>query len=233
MATSQPKHGRRPLTVSEMMNSLLNEHLQIVDLLDAIQYGRGSHAIGLAARLRSLVRHFKNNKLPLLQHCAAILDLPLTVFVPAPHWTSYDHEPGVEFGFRIFPVKFNSSDIEMDLDVWLSAPFCRFKDNVYTNNDMVRLLADTLGGAHYDKSVEPMADALEGWFTRSFGVKGVLNGNCALVVECGATAVKLCSDVLGAYNGDSARLSTEMMTVRAEYELGLRHQSVADHGSTR
>ena len=47
----------------------------------------------------------------------------------------------------------------MDIDVWLNLQHVSINGRDYTNNDVLRAVADTTG-SHYDASIEPLVEAL-------------------------------------------------------------------------
>lgn len=151
----KPKPRRRAVEREEYFSALRGELNQLHDLARLVREGATHHIVGASARLRSLVCYMKNeNNLPLLQTCAAFDEQRLPVFVPPPHWADFENFPNVEGISRIFAEKLHPGLIEVDLDVWLKLPGYRHGQVDYNNNDILRNLAETLGGAHYDHSVD-------------------------------------------------------------------------------
>ena len=203
------KPGRRIRSVDELFDSLRQETEQLHDLLHLVQSGRRSHVHGLTARLRALVCRSRSSK-PLLQHCAGVHDVPLPVYVPAPHWAEYDGEIGRanpasrQYGLRVFPEAFSNALVRVDLDFWLVLPLTRDGQEI-SNNDMLRKFAETLGGAHHDASVEPVLDELGGI---SAGGSTEESGRDEIereVLLCAVTVLKLCHDVLAAHSMQRGR----------------------------
>jgi hypothetical protein len=58
------------------------------------------------------------------------------------------------------------------------------------------MIGDTLGGAHHDKSIDPMADALKNNYVRSFVSSIAMDGISACLVEVSTTVSALSSQVL-------------------------------------
>jgi hypothetical protein len=191
------KPGRRLLAPRQYLESLKDEVVQIAHLIALIDAGARSHIHGLSARIRSVACYMKaSSSIPLLQACASLADLPLPVHTPPPHWAASDNAPHIELGGRIFAVRMHSTDIELDFDVWLSLPLFRFGEVSYSNNDVIRAFAETMGGAHHDPSVDPNIEEIQEHLriaSRSPQTFGLLHG---LVHEVGGVVLTLSASVL-------------------------------------
>jgi hypothetical protein len=123
-----------------------------------------------------MICYMKNrNDLPLLQYCASFCDLPLLVYTPPPHWAAYGNRPDVELGGRIYPKRVFDGLVEVDLDVWLVFELLRYGDVRYSANDVLRSFAETMGGAHHDKSIDPKIEELFKHSRRTFGSRGIFD----------------------------------------------------------
>jgi len=194
-ATAKPH--RRLLTQAEHLGALQREVNQIHDLATLVRAGARDHVIGLSARIRAVACYMARKRdLPLLQTCAAIANVGLPVFMPAPHWADYGNKPDVELGSRVFPNPIHSTDIQLDLDVWLSLPLFRFGGTHYSNNDVLRAIADTMGGAHHDKSVDPNIESIRTHTSTVMGTPHSFDMLSAFVVEVGAAILALSEDVV-------------------------------------
>jgi len=186
------KPGRRPLNRGEIFESLRKEMTQLRQLLMLINGGSLEHVYGISARIRSLACYMKNrNDLPLLQYCASYYDLPLLIYATPPHWCSYGNQPDIEISGRIYPEHIVGSLLELDFDYWLCLEAFRYKDTSYSANDVVRSFADTMGGAHHDKSVDPKIEELLKHSRRSFGAPGAPNMMCAFILEVSVCVLSL------------------------------------------
>lgn len=194
-ATAKP--NRRLLTQAEHLDALEREVHQIHDLTALVRAGARDHVIGLSARIRAVACYMaRKTDLPLLQRCAAIADVGLPVFIPAPHWGDYGNKPDVELGSRVFPKRIHSTDIQLDLDVWLSLPSFRFGGTHYSNNDVLRAIADTMGGAHHDKSVDPNIESIQTHVSTVMGTPHSFDMLSAFVVEAGTAILALSETVV-------------------------------------
>jgi hypothetical protein len=136
------------------------------------------------------------NILPLLQTCAAYHDAKLLVYVPPPHWAIFNNKPSIEGISRLFAHKLHPGLVELDLDVWLVLPSARCSEKSYSNNEVLRTFADTLGGAHYDHSVDPHFKSID-YF--EYGVHSLFHhstGSVAYIFETAATVFSLCTKIL-------------------------------------
>lgn len=130
---------------------LQQEVLRARDTLELVKSGRFHMLLDLSSRLRSLVRG--RRPLGLLQTCAAILDMPLTVYVCA----NTDAPPS--FVTEAVLIDFDGSVIcqpphtkPMDLDLWLARAAIEFAGSAISHTDLIADIGDTLG-SHPDLGV--------------------------------------------------------------------------------
>jgi hypothetical protein len=154
--------------------SLSDEFSQIRDLTALIDRGQTYHAKGLASRIRVMVA---DGKLPLLQRCAAGLDVPLIVFTdPNPR-----ERPPITIDLSLFmnidgqPRDAYSNPI--DLDVWLRTPGGSFEKKLYTHEDLIWQIG-SMYASHADRDLAPIVTFLRG---TSSGVSGGIERD--IVVE--------------------------------------------------
>jgi len=177
---------RRLLSQSEFMFALAEEVKQIADLMRLINSGGMHHVHGLSARIRSTICYMKNkNDLPLLQYCASLTDVPLTVYMPGISWVNRGNVGAVSIGSRIFSQRMHSDDIELDLDLWLVLDQTVFGDKKISNNGLLRGFSETRGGAHHDKSVDPDIDEYMMCNGLTVGGYGMFNLMTAFILEVG------------------------------------------------
>lgn len=159
--TLQAKPGRRLLTPQEMMDDLEKEYHQICDLLGLIRKGARYHVIGLAGRVRTIIARGHTLD-PLLQRVAGITYSPLPVYTSRGANKQEEPEPSWDVQFNIFPAPMVGIDLELDLDEWLQQTGCSSKGRRWSNNEVIRAIADTDGPSHYDPSIEPIIDFFNG-----------------------------------------------------------------------
>ena len=73
--------------------------------------------------------------------------------------------------------------VEVDLDVWLVFELLRYGDVRYSANDVLRSFAETMGGAHHDKSIDPKIEELFKHSRRTFGSRGIFDEMHACVLD--------------------------------------------------
>lgn len=130
---------------------LQQEVLRARDALELVRSGRVHMLLDLSSRLRSLVRG--RRPLGLLQTCAAILDMPLTVYVCA------STEAPPSFVTEAVLVDFDGNEIcqpphtkPMDLDLWLARAAIEFRGSAISHTHLIADIGDTLG-SHPDLGV--------------------------------------------------------------------------------
>ncbi len=160
----RPRGNRRLLSLSEELDQLRDATTQLSDLLAAIGAGRTYFDTALSARIRALICRFKSaQSYPLLQRVAGRRSLPLIVYAFPFDGIKHDHPMVKELVvFVIGPVEEKQIKPEyaaMDIDVWLDLRHVSIKGSDYTNNDVLRAVADTTG-SHYDASIGPLVEAL-------------------------------------------------------------------------
>jgi hypothetical protein len=88
----------------------------LTDLVELVREGRRHHLPGLAAELGHLVARGE----PLLQWCAALVDVPLIVYAPTvPPPRSGMAEALIASAFDVAPARGGRHELAVDLDVWL------------------------------------------------------------------------------------------------------------------
>jgi hypothetical protein len=99
--------------------------------------------------------------LGLLQHCAAILDAPLTLYVNGDPFekTPVRADFAIMLGARTRPRNPQSNPI--DLDIWLTTPGLIVNGLEYENIKVIRDIADTVG-AHRDSDITTIVKKLTG-----------------------------------------------------------------------
>lgn len=157
LSIRSPRAGRTQMPLSYAVDGLRREIAQVGDLIDACHRGGLHHVYGLAARLRLLVARGRNAH-PLLQSVAAPRGVALPVHaLPASELT----DPGVSMiGAWSLRDRAEEGTATVDLDVWLDQPGAIVAGNPYSNNGIIRAIADTVG-AHFDPELEPLVGMLE------------------------------------------------------------------------
>lgn len=159
------KKGRIQAPAEKQFNDLFNAICQIKDQVSAIKRGEMHQDTALAARIRALICHGKN-QYPLLQKCARNLGLPLNIFgIPPMLPEFYDPKndenlnPNFIIDINISPEKTVETQVLIDIDFWLQMHSGCHHSVKYTNNDIIRSFADT-EGAHYDNDIDPFVNSL-------------------------------------------------------------------------
>jgi hypothetical protein len=73
--------------------------------------------------------------------------------------------------------------VELDLDYWLLLEAFRYDNTTYSANDVIRSFADSMGGAHHDKSIDPKIEQLLTHSRTTFGSPGIFYQMYAYVLE--------------------------------------------------
>jgi hypothetical protein len=155
---THPKPNRRQKTNAELFDDLGNEVSQIRDLLQHVDDGKLYHLVGLSSRLRALVADVPS----LLQTCAAVLDSPLTVYVPPIVRTRNRKEPNRETLSLAFAIGIHPTGVARnpaDLDVWLDSDAARINGTISSQRELLAHIGNTVG-SHVDRDVHPSIDAL-------------------------------------------------------------------------
>jgi hypothetical protein len=128
---------------------------------------------------------------------ASFCDLPLLVYTTPPHWAEYGNRPDVELGGRLYPKRIFGGLLEVDLDVWPSSEMLRCDGIKYSANDVLRSFAETMGGAHHDKSIDPKIEELFKHSRRTIGSSGIFNQMYAHVLDVAVCVLSLGHQVAG------------------------------------
>lgn len=130
---------------------LQQEVLRAKEALVLAKSGRDHMLLDLSSRLRSLVRG--RRPLGLLQTCAAILDMPLTIYVCA------NTEEPPPFFEEAVVIHFDGNEIcqpphtePIDLDVWLGRAAIEFNGSAISHTQLIADIGDTLG-SHPDLGI--------------------------------------------------------------------------------
>lgn len=152
-----PRLGRTSMPASYAEVGLRREVAQVTDLIDACQNGALHHVYGLAARLRLLVAHGRNAH-PLLQLVATSTGAALPVYALL---SASEIEPTASMvGDWSLRDKPGPDTATLDLDVWLDQPGAAVEGRGYSNNAIIRAIADTVG-SHFDPDLEPLVGMLD------------------------------------------------------------------------
>ncbi len=156
----KPKDGHRLRSLQENLLSLAERTEALSDLLKLIHVGKIHHLSSVSAHLRLLVCHAKKNAHPLLQRVAGLIDEPLIIFGLPPN----AHEKAVANGylpdiadFSLVSAEPTRGCYEMDIDGWLKQTGIVYYGAERSNNDFIKLFADS-DGAHHDPSLTPEFD---------------------------------------------------------------------------
>lgn len=150
------RDGCLRLPRDDLRAALRAELDQLDDIFELIFVGRRHHVRGLAARLRLLIATPTRMSIPLLQLVAAHDDQHLPV-------RASPNLDGLSDASFISPSQAAPASIgeagSTDLDHWLTSIAARVNGNVYTQNQVLRAVSDTIG-AHHDPDVEPLVEEL-------------------------------------------------------------------------
>ena len=147
---------RRPLSLQELKDALREELDQLDDICELILSGKQYHRRGLAARLRLLIAAPTKTSVPLLQLVSAHQDRHLPVRASS---ALESLSEAILIGPPLASPALLNEDGTTDLDLWLASAAARVDGISYSQNQVLRAVADTLG-AHQDPDVEPLIDQL-------------------------------------------------------------------------
>ena len=194
---------RRPVTSEEHQRRLQDAASQLRHIEILIENGHNYFETALADRIRALLCRFKRGpSYPLLQHVAGMKGIPLLVYGMPFSGTNTDHSlsEGLK-GWLLGPIALQRTNpllIEMDLDEWLEMKQANVEKKDYTNNDLLRAIADTCG-THYDSSVPPILDFLQINLAGPGGKSMMIHK----LLEISRVSVSLCDIVLDAERADT------------------------------
>jgi len=165
------KTGRRDAATGEIFDALQNAEQEIAELLKLVGEGKVHHINGVLRLLRLTIADRTAKPLPLLQLCAATVDLPLLVFAPqinaAKELLPID---GVET--LAVPISASPTDLlrnSVDIDVWLESRAAQLDGRVLNQRELINNIANTIA-AHFDIQVRAETDMLRSWKS---GITGV------------------------------------------------------------
>jgi hypothetical protein len=156
-AQRKPNPARIAGTVDHLFEHLKTVLLQIADLLENLKRGETHHIGGLSAQIRLLI--IRGEPLPLLQSCAAVYGLPLTVYTSARPRIKMPVIPatGMSTVMSAEPSILGSNPV--DLDVWLHFIVGHIGKRSFTNFEILKDIGDTIG-AHADHDIAPPVSML-------------------------------------------------------------------------
>ena len=188
--------GKRLRTLKENIISLKARRLALLEMMMAAKEGRHHHLMGISGALRLLIcsKHGKSFH-PLLQRVAGLLDEPLLVFGNPPNI----HELSIANGFAPDMADYSCVAItqegrqyQMDLDDWLTNPGFVFVGKSFTNNQLLRLIADS-DGSHHDPCVKPEFDYWNAILYSNSPIRA------QMLLRTGAVVAVLAEQLLAAY----------------------------------
>lgn len=135
---------KRLRTLEEDLASLSDRGLALYDLLKLIENGKDYHLYGVSAALRVLI--CTGGQKPLLQRVAGHLDADLMIYGDSPN----AYEKSIAAGilpqiadFTMAAISARTGLYQMDLSDWLTHTGFVFNNTEISNNDVVKLLADS------------------------------------------------------------------------------------------
>jgi hypothetical protein len=170
-ADKKQKPGRRDATFDELFDALRNAQQQFADLIVLVQQGKLHHVDGLLRLLRFTITDKKDKPLPLLQHCAAMVGLPLLIFAP-PITATKIVIPMADVETFAWDISISATDLlknAVDLDVWLESRAAQLDGRVLNQKELINNVANSIA-AHLDVQVRPEVDALRNWKSGMSGV---------------------------------------------------------------
>jgi hypothetical protein len=148
----------------------------------------------LAGQIRMLVCRSSPSLNPLLQRCAGLLDIPLTVFA-APTFPLGGELPAVGFDFSFGVTRRFQKEQAIDLDLWLADNGAVVGKRSYTRDQLLCAIANKLGGAHHSPVVDELTHHL------MMGKSDGLQIHDALLIELSDNIAALGRAVLAAHKG--------------------------------
>lgn len=140
------KPGRIEKSPDYLFDALEDEIQQVKDAIQGIHTGKHYLIPGLASRLRILLI---DRPIGLLQHCAALRDAPLLVFLPGDPFAELTVPVDFMIAYTPHGKAVQACDIAVDVDVWLTAPALIVGGKTLSYFEVLKQIADTIG-SHRD-----------------------------------------------------------------------------------
>ncbi|MFH0854927.1 MAG: hypothetical protein V1869_00195 [Candidatus Omnitrophota bacterium] len=172
----------------------LNESISLLeDALQKVKSGDLKYFKVISSQLRALICSGSRSLSPLLINLAKERNVLLFCYGPSTRSSDTDEFTVLKISFFLIGLlPFSPANQRYELNDWLFSPFVRLGSMIYTPNEVIRMVAEKEGGAHYDdkldeKSLKLKEIVYSGQFNQ-------LEQN--LLVQTAEVAVKLGKDIL-------------------------------------
>jgi hypothetical protein len=143
-----------------MFSSLAEEAQILRNCLEGLERGETFHIRTISSRLRLLL--VKQGQVPLLQACAALKKLPITVYCPPYPDQPLPFREGLMVSITLDPLRANPEPpytTPVDVDLWLSFNALLLGDINITNHELISDIGNTIG-SHLDPKPIPAVVSL-------------------------------------------------------------------------
>lgn len=160
MAGLQPRAGRRLRSLDEEVIFLEEAVAQLEGFLRLIHEGNQFHSRSCASLIRALIAEGGRNFKPLLQRVAGRLAAPLIIYATPPAGDAPNDYPPATYLDLEISAQPRFGLVPLDIDVWLRAEVQLHDGRRFTNNELIRTIADA-NASHYDPDADPTLEMLE------------------------------------------------------------------------
>jgi len=141
------------------LDTRLNELKEAISLLDdslqRVKAGDLKYFKVISAQLRALICLGTRNLSPLLINLAKGKNMPLFCYGPSTRDSDTNNFTVLKISsFFVGLLPFSPANKKYKLEEWLFSPFVRLGDKIYTPNEVIRMVAEKEGGAHYDEELD-------------------------------------------------------------------------------
>ena len=160
IAKLSQRANRRKLTFDEQLDQLRDGCKELDELTHLLAEPKPHFHASVSARIRALICRFdRGPSYPLLQRIAGQLDLPLILYAPPFSGLNKDHPiaKGLSLSIdgMVTPEKIDPVQVPLDIDFWLTLKQATIDGVPYSNNEILRAIADT-SGSHHDSDADPL-----------------------------------------------------------------------------
>ncbi|MDD5253330.1 MAG: hypothetical protein PHW44_05500 [Candidatus Omnitrophica bacterium] len=136
--------------------SELNDAVSLLeDALQKVKSGDLKYFKVISSQLRALICLGSRSLTPLLINLAKEKNVALFCYGPSTRSSDTDGFTVLKISsFFVGLLPFSPANQKYELNNWLSSPFVRLGNMIYTPNEVIRMVAEKEGGAHYDDKLD-------------------------------------------------------------------------------
>lgn len=133
----------------------LEDSIELLEeALEKASFGNKNYFKIISSQLRALLCSGGRSLSPLLINLASEKNIPLYCYGPSTRVSDTDEYTVLKISFFFIGiVPFSPASQKYELKDWMQTPFVRLGNEIYTPNDVIRLVAEKDGGAHYDSEL--------------------------------------------------------------------------------